>query len=118
MVSSCTHDNVTVKHDPIDFGGQVQKTTATLSGDTGSYDVLETYSFVVPDLASRGKLVPLDDLFAKYTGTYKLEAIDEYLPLLQQASAATVLLTLPVVGIAFVAQKYLVTGLASGAVKG
>jgi multiple sugar transport system permease protein len=29
-----------------------------------------------------------------------------------------VLLTLPVVGIAFIAQKYLVAGLASGAVKG
>ena len=44
--------------------------------------------------------------------------IGQNLPLLQQASAATVLLTLPVVGIAFIAQKYLVAGLASGAVKG
>lgn len=79
MVSSCTHDNVTVKHDPIDFGGQVQKTTATLAGDTGSYDVVETYSFVVPDLASREKLVPLDDLFAKYSDAYKLNDIDESL---------------------------------------
>src|SRR4026207_162768 len=41
-VSSCTHDNGSVKHDPIDFGGQVQKTTATLSSDAGSYDILET----------------------------------------------------------------------------
>jgi ABC-type glycerol-3-phosphate transport system permease component len=40
------------------------------------------------------------------------------LPLLQQASAATILLTLPVIAIAFVAQKYLVAGLNSGAVKG
>src|SRR4029453_346296 len=72
MVSSCTHDNVTVKHDPIDFPGQVQKTTATLSSDTGSYDILETYSFVVPDYGSRQKLVPLDDLFAKYSEKYKL----------------------------------------------
>jgi multiple sugar transport system substrate-binding protein len=79
MVSSCSHDNVTVKHDPIDFGGQVQKTTATLASDTGSYDVVETYSFVVPDLASRQKLVPLDDLFAKYKDTYKLDALDENL---------------------------------------
>jgi len=79
MVSSCTHDNVTVKHDPIDFAGQVQKTTATLAGDTGTYDVVETYSFVVPDLAKRGKLVPLDDLFAKYKGAYKLDDIDENL---------------------------------------
>ena len=79
MVSSCSHDNVTVKHDPIDFGGQVQKTTATLASDSGSYDVVETYSFVVPDLASRQKLVPLDDLFAKYKDTYKLDALDENL---------------------------------------
>jgi sorbitol/mannitol transport system substrate-binding protein len=79
MVSSCTHDNVTVKHDPIDFAGQVQKTTATLAGDSGTYDVVETYSFVVPDLASRQKLVPLDDLFAKYKDTYKLDDIDENL---------------------------------------
>ena len=50
------------------------------------------------------------------------DAVDDYtaknLPLLQQASAATVLLTLPVIGIALIAQKYLVAGLASGAVKG
>ena len=56
MVSSCTHDNVTVKHDPIDFAGQVQKTTATLSGDKGSYDVIETYAYIIPDFGP-GKLV-------------------------------------------------------------
>src|SRR6218665_1169082 len=39
MVSSCTKGKVAVKHDPIDFGGQVTKTTATLSGSTGSYDI-------------------------------------------------------------------------------
>jgi multiple sugar transport system substrate-binding protein len=72
MVSSCTHDNVTVKHDPIDFPGQVQKTTATLSSDTGSYDILETYSFVIPDFGSKQKLLPLDELFAKYSDEYKL----------------------------------------------
>ena len=76
MVSSCTHDNVTVKHDPIDFGGQVQKTTATLSSDTGSYDILETYSFVIPDFGSKEKLVALDDLFAKYSEEYKLGDLD------------------------------------------
>jgi multiple sugar transport system substrate-binding protein len=79
MVSSCTRDNVSVKHDPIDFGGQVQKTTATLASDNGTYDIIETYSFVVPDLASRQKLVPLDDLFAKHKETYKLDDIDESL---------------------------------------
>ncbi len=72
MVKSCSHDNVTVKHDPIDFGGQVQKTVATLSGDKGSYDVVETYSFVVATYAAQGKIQPLDDLFAKYADKYKL----------------------------------------------
>ena len=72
MVSSCTKDNVTVKHDPIDFGGQVTKTTATLAGDTGTYDIVETYGFVIPGFANDKKLVPLDDLFAKYKDKYGL----------------------------------------------
>jgi multiple sugar transport system permease protein len=60
----------------------------------------------------------LTDVSAKTVPVFIATQIGQNLPLLQQASAATVLLTLPVVGIAFVAQKYLVTGLASGAVKG
>ena len=60
----------------------------------------------------------LTDVSAKTVPVFSATQIGQNLPLLQQASAATVLLTLPVVGIAFVAQKYLVTGLASGAVKG
>ncbi|HEU5486923.1 MAG TPA: sugar ABC transporter substrate-binding protein [Microlunatus sp.] len=75
MVKSCTHDNVTVKHDPIDFGGQVQKTVATLSGDKGSYDVIETYSYIIPTYAAQGQLQPLDDLLAKYSDQYDLDAI-------------------------------------------
>jgi sorbitol/mannitol transport system substrate-binding protein len=75
MVKSCSHDDVTVKHDPIDFGGQVQKTVATLSGDKGSYDIIETYSYIIPTYAAQGKLQPLDDLFAKYKDKYKLDAI-------------------------------------------
>jgi sorbitol/mannitol transport system substrate-binding protein len=75
MVKSCTHDNVTVKHDPIDFGGQVQKTVATLSGDKGSYDIIETYSYIIPTYAAEGKLQPLDDLLAKYSDKYQLDAI-------------------------------------------
>ena len=43
--------------------------------------------------------------------------IGQTLPLLQQASAGVVLLTLPVLGLALVAQRYLVAGLTSGAVK-
>lgn len=75
MVKSCTKGNVTVKHDPIDFGGQVTKTTATLAGATGSYDIVETYGYVIPSLANAQKLMPLDDLFAKYADQYKLNAI-------------------------------------------
>ena len=77
MVKSCTKDPVTVKHDPIDFGGQVTKTTATLAGDTGTYDILETYGFVIPGFATDEKLVPLDDLYAKYSDEYDLDAISE-----------------------------------------
>lgn len=40
------------------------------------------------------------------------------LPMLQQAGAATMLLTIPVVAIAFLAQRYLVAGLSAGSVKG
>ncbi|WP_432512856.1 ABC transporter substrate-binding protein [Kineococcus sp. SYSU DK001] len=77
MVSSCTKGDVTVKHDPIDFGGQVTKTTATLAGDTGTYDIVETYGFVIPGLAEEEKLVPLDDLYAKYASDAGLDAISE-----------------------------------------
>ncbi len=77
MVSSCTKENVTVMHDPIDFGGQVTKTTATLAGDTGTYDIIETYSFVIPGFADDGKILPLDDLWDTYAEQYDLDAISE-----------------------------------------
>jgi sorbitol/mannitol transport system substrate-binding protein len=77
MVKSCTKGDVTVHHEPIDFAGQVQKTTATLAGDTGTYDIIETYSFVIPQLAAQGKLEPLDDLVAKYGDEYGLDAINK-----------------------------------------
>jgi multiple sugar transport system substrate-binding protein len=77
MVKSCSKNDVTVKHDPIDFGGQVQKTVATLSGDKGSYDIIETYSYVIPTYGAQGKLQPLDDLYAKYQDKYKLADINE-----------------------------------------
>ena len=77
MVSSCTKGDVTVNHEPIDFGGQVQKTTATLAGDSGTYDIIETYSFIIPELASQGKLEPLDDFVAEYGEEYDLGEINE-----------------------------------------
>ncbi|NIK61585.1 ABC transporter substrate-binding protein [Kribbella shirazensis] len=77
MVASCSKNGVTVKHEPIDFGGQVQKTTATLAGETGTYDVLETYGFVIPQFASGEKLRPLNELFDKYSGEYGLDKINK-----------------------------------------
>jgi sorbitol/mannitol transport system substrate-binding protein len=75
MVSSCTKGKVTVTHDPIDFGGQVTKTTATLAGATGTYDILETYGYVIPGFAQDKKLVPLDALYKKYADKYSLNDI-------------------------------------------
>lgn len=77
MVSSCTKGKITLKHEPIDFGGQVQKTTATLAGAKGTYDILETYGFVIPQFASESKIKPLDDLFAKFSSEYGLDQISE-----------------------------------------
>lgn len=77
MVSSCSTDDVTLKHDPIDFGGQVTKTTATLAGDTGTYDIIETYGFVIPGFGEEEKLVPLNDLWDKYADDYGLDEISE-----------------------------------------
>ncbi|MGI8458546.1 MAG: ABC transporter substrate-binding protein [Propionibacteriaceae bacterium] len=77
MIASCTGDNLTLKHDPIDFGGQVQKTAATLAGDTGTYDLIEEYSAGIPQYAKEGKLLPLDDLFAKYKDKYSLGDLDQ-----------------------------------------
>lgn len=76
MVKSCSKGDITLKHEPIDFGGQVQKTTATLSSDTGTYDIIETYGFVIPMLADEGKLVALDDLLEEFSAEYELDAIN------------------------------------------
>ncbi|HYH29828.1 MAG TPA: extracellular solute-binding protein [Pseudonocardia sp.] len=76
MVKSCSKNGVTVSHEPIDFAGQVQKTTATLAGDTGTYEIIETYGFVVPQYASEQKLQPLDDLVAQFEQEYALDEIN------------------------------------------
>jgi sorbitol/mannitol transport system substrate-binding protein len=77
MISSCSTDDVTLKHDPIDFGGQVTKTTATLAGETGTYDIIETYGFVIPGFGEEEKLVPLNDLWDEYADDYGLGEISE-----------------------------------------
>jgi multiple sugar transport system substrate-binding protein len=77
MVNSCSKDNVTVKHEPIDFAGQVQRTQATLGTDNGTYDLIESYGFVIPGYADQDKLEPLDDLYAEFTDQYDLDGISQ-----------------------------------------
>lgn len=77
MVTSCSKGDISVKHEPIDFAGQVQKTTATLAGDSGTYDIVETYGFVIPMLASEEKLAPLNDLYEQFSDEYQLDEISE-----------------------------------------
>jgi multiple sugar transport system substrate-binding protein len=76
MVRSCSKNGVTLNHEPIDFAGQVQKTTATLAGDSGTYDIVETYGFAVPQYAAQQKLQPLDDLVAQFEQEYGLGEIN------------------------------------------
>jgi multiple sugar transport system permease protein len=60
----------------------------------------------------------LTDTSSKTVPVFIATQLGQTLPMLQQAGAASILLTIPVVIIAFVAQKYLVAGLSDGAVKG
>jgi multiple sugar transport system permease protein len=60
----------------------------------------------------------LTDTTSKTVPVFITTQLGQTLPMLQQAGAAAMLLTLPVIGIAFIAQKYLVAGLSDGSVKG
>ena len=60
----------------------------------------------------------LSDVDSKTIPVFLAGQIGQTLPLLQQASAATTLLALPVFLVAFVAQRFLVAGLTGGSVKG
>jgi multiple sugar transport system substrate-binding protein len=82
MVKSCSRNGVTLNHEPIDFNGQVQKTTATLAGKYGTYDIVETYGLTVPKHAAAGKFVPLDDMVARYGAQFGLDRLD---PAMRQA---------------------------------
>jgi len=77
MVTGCSKDNLTVRHEPIDFAGQVQRTQTTLGGSEGTYDIIETYGFVIPGLAEREQIQPLDDLYAEYSDDYGLDEISQ-----------------------------------------
>lgn len=76
MVRSCSHDGVTLNHEPIDYAGQQQKTIATLAGKYGTYDIVETYGFGIPQNAAANKLVPLDDLLARYGQQFRLDQLN------------------------------------------
>jgi multiple sugar transport system substrate-binding protein len=74
MIKSCSTGNLSFKHDPIDFGGQVQKTATTLNGSSGTFDMVETYSLVVPKYSD--KLVDLTPYFDKYKAKFALGDLD------------------------------------------
>jgi multiple sugar transport system permease protein len=60
----------------------------------------------------------LTDVVARTVPVFIATQLGQTLPMLQQAGAAAMLLTLPVVGFAFIAERYLVAGLGAGSVKG
>jgi multiple sugar transport system permease protein len=60
----------------------------------------------------------LTDVQARTVPVFIATQLGQTLPMLQQAGAAAMLLTLPVIAFAFVAQRYLVAGLNAGSVKG
>ena len=76
MVNSCTQETLTVAHEPIDFAGQTQRTTATLSSETGTYDIIETYGYIIPELSSEGSIRPLNDLYERHSEEYGLDELD------------------------------------------
>ena len=60
----------------------------------------------------------LTDVNARTVPVFIATQLGQTLPMLQQAGAAAILLTIPVIAFAFIAQKYLVAGLSAGSVKG
>lgn len=62
--------------------------------------------------------VILTNVDARTVPVFIATQLGQTLPMLQQAGAAAVLLTLPVIAFALIAQKYMVAGLNAGSVKG
>ena len=60
----------------------------------------------------------LTNVDARTVPVFIATQLGQTLPMLQQAGAASIILTLPVIAFAFIAQKYLVAGLNAGSVKG
>lgn len=77
MVNSCSKDGVNVVHEPIDFAGQVQRTQTTLGSGQATYDIIETYGFIIPGLAESEQIVPLNDLIEENSEQYALDEINQ-----------------------------------------
>lgn len=60
----------------------------------------------------------LTDVNSSTVPVFIATQLGQTLPLLQQAGAASILLTVPAMAFAFIAQRYIVAGLSSGSVKG
>lgn len=60
----------------------------------------------------------LTDVEARTVPVFITTQLGQTLPMLQQAGAAAIILTLPVIAFAFIAQRHLVAGLNAGSVKG
>ncbi|GAA1180599.1 ABC transporter substrate-binding protein [Nesterenkonia xinjiangensis] len=76
LVANCSKDDVSVVHEPVDFAGQVQRTTTTLAGSSGTYDIIETYGMIIPENAETERLIPLDDLVEQHSAQYGLDELN------------------------------------------
>lgn len=77
LVNSCTNGNITLQHEPIDFAGQVQRTQATLADASGTYDIVETYSFVIPQFGEAGTVEGLGQYMEEFGGEYGLDQLND-----------------------------------------
>ncbi|MDS2173688.1 extracellular solute-binding protein [Nesterenkonia sp. CL21] len=77
LVANCSKGDVSVVHEPVDFAGQVQRTTTTLAGDSGTYDIIETYGIIIPENAASERLIPLDDLVQQHGDLYGLGELND-----------------------------------------
>jgi len=77
LVNSCTNGNITLQHEPIDFAGQVQRTQATLADESGTYDIVETYSFVIPQFGAAGTVEGLDQYIEEFGEEFALGQLND-----------------------------------------
>lgn len=77
LVNSCTTGNITLRHEPIDFAGQVQRTQATLAGESGTYDIVETYSFVIPQFGYEGTVEGLNQYMEEFGDDHDLDQLSD-----------------------------------------